>query len=513
MIRQNLSTVANTIDQSLWRAATPPRFIGPLPAEVDVAVIGGGICGLTAAYLLKKSGKRVAVFERERLGAGDSGNTSAHLTYVTDERITNLAKQFGEDAAKLVWHAGEVAIDLIESNSAGIACGFRRVPGYLCAPFFEDKDPAASREALRVDAELAQKLGFSAHFVEGGPPTGKPAIAFADQALFHPLDYIFGLASAIEGDGSVVREQCEVGAVIQDPLAVIANGENVACTDLVIATHTPVVGIRNLLGATLFQSKLYLYSSYVLGGPIDESSLMSGLYFDTSNPYNFLRIHENAAGLYAIFGGQDHKTGQVNETDQCFDQLAESFRRLVPSVEIDRRWSGQVIETSDGLPYIGEVSPHQYVATGFAGNGLTFGTLAGLMMHDEILRRATPWRHLFDPNRKPHSIDSLERLIKENVDYPLYFIADRLRRHDDSGVENVPRGSGKVLSLDGRRVAVHRRDNGEVVKVSAVCTHMGCIVRWNDAERTWDCPCHGSRFTPEGLIIGGPAETPLEKVE
>jgi Rieske Fe-S protein len=135
------------------------------------------------------------------------------------------------------------------------------------------------------------------------------------------------------------------------------------------------------------------------------------------------------------------------------------------------------------------------------------------MMHDEILNRPTPWRHLFDPNRKAHSVSSLERLIKENVDYPLYLIADRLRRHDGSGVENVPRGGGKVLSLDGQRVAVHRKDNGDVVKVSAVCTHMGCIVRWNDSERTWDCPCHGSRFTPEGLVIGGPAEAPLEKIE
>jgi glycine/D-amino acid oxidase-like deaminating enzyme/nitrite reductase/ring-hydroxylating ferredoxin subunit len=504
---------ARAIDQSLWRAATPPRFVGPLPTEVDVAVIGGGICGLTAAYLLKKSGKRVAVFERERLGAGDSGNTSAHLTYVTDQRITEIAKQFDDGTAKIVWRGGEVAIDVIESNSAGIACGFRRVPGYLCAPFFEDPDPAASREALRTDAALAQKLGFAAHFVETGPPTGKPAIACADQAIFHPLDYLFGLASAIDGDGSVVREACDVGDVIQDPLAIIANGENVVCTDLVIATHTPMVGIRNLIGATLFQAKLYLYSSYILSGPIDDSSLNPGLYFDTANPYYFLRVHESQAGPYAIFGGQDHKTGQLSDTDQCFDRLGESFKRLVPSVKIERRWTGQVIETSDGLPYIGEVSPHQYIATGFAGNGLTFGTLAGLMIHDGILSRPTPWQKVFDPNRKPQSIGSLERLIKENVDYPLYFVADRLRPNDGSGVENVPRGSGKVLSLGGQRVAVHRTDHGDVVKVSAVCTHMGCIVRWNEAERTWDCPCHGSRFTPEGLVIGGPAEAPLEKFE
>ncbi|HEX4469119.1 MAG TPA: FAD-binding oxidoreductase, partial [Gemmatimonadaceae bacterium] len=179
-----VASLARAIDQSLWHAATPPRFVGALPTEVDVAIIGGGICGLTAAYLLKKAGKRVAVLERERLGAGDTGNTSAHLTYLTDERISDLAERFGEEAARLVWRGGEVAIDLIESNSGvGIDCGFRRVPGYLCAPFFDDDDPAASHEALRADAGLAHKLGFAVHFAELAPPTGKPAIAFADQAI------------------------------------------------------------------------------------------------------------------------------------------------------------------------------------------------------------------------------------------------------------------------------------------------------------------------------------------
>lgn len=237
------------------------------------------------------------------------------------------------------------------------------------------------------------------------------------------------------------------------------------------------------------------------------------MYSDTSSPYHYLRVHESADGRYAIFGGADHKTGQTHDTEGCFERMAESFRRLVPSVQIERRWMGQVIETSDGLPYIGQVSPHQYLATGFSGNGLTFGTLAGLMIHDEIIQRPNPWRELFDPDRKATSLGALKRLVGENMDYALYYLTDRLRPRDCSGVENVPRGGGKVISLDGQHVAVHRRDNGEVVKVSAVCTHMGCLVRWNDAERTWDCPCHGSRFTPEGLVVGGPAEAPLDQVE
>jgi glycine/D-amino acid oxidase-like deaminating enzyme/nitrite reductase/ring-hydroxylating ferredoxin subunit len=501
------------IDQSLWRAHQPPRFPSqPLPHDVDVVIIGAGITGLTAAYLLKRSGKRVAVFDRERVGSGESGSTSAHLTYVTDTRITDLKKRFGADAARLAWRGGAMAIDLIESIAEqGIACGFRRVPGFLCAPF---KDGVSGREheALREDARLANELGFAARFVEAGPITGKPAVSFADQALFDPLDYLGGLALAIEGDGSVVREQCEVGAVIQDPLAVIVNGETISCADILIATHVPIVGMRNLAAATLFQTKLYPYSSYVLGARINDS-IAPGLYSDTADPYYYLRVHDDARGRYAIFGGEDHKTGTETSTAARFAWLADTFGRLAPGAKIERRWSGQVIETDDGLPFIGQVADHQYVATGYAGNGLTFGTLAGMMLHDAVTGQPNPWKDLFDPNRKPSSFDAILRFASENVDYPFYLVADRLRNTDKSGVENVARGEGKVLTLDGKRVAVHRTDSGDVIKVSAVCTHMGCLVRWNGAERTWDCPCHGSRFTPDGLVIGGPAEAPLEKIK
>ena len=501
------------IEQSLWRAekrrTLPDR---PLPNEVDVVVIGGGITGLTTAYLLKKSGKRVAVLDRERIGSGETGNTSAHVTCVTDERITALAKHLGEDSARIAWEVGARAIDLIESNAfeGGIECKFRRVPGYLCAPFFDDAKLREEVDAIRADAELAARLGFPVTFTESGPLTGKPALAIADQAIFHPLEYLAGLALAIDGDGSVVRERCEVGEVIDDPLAVVVDGQNIACTDLVIATHVPMVGIRNLVAATLFQTKLYPYSTYILGARLPQGTIAPGLYDDTTDPYFYLRVHEDAEGLYAVFGGEDHKTGQETNTEACYSRLEKALCRLLPKAKIDRRWSGQVIETSDGLPFIGQVADHQYVATGYAGNGLTFGTAAGMIIHDAITGAENPWRDLFDPRRKATSSSALRTLVEENVDYPLHFVADRLRQSKSLGVENVPRGEGRVVVIDGQRTAVHRKDDGTVIKVSAVCTHMGCIVRWNNAERTWDCPCHGSRFTPEGLVLGGPAEAPLE---
>ena len=501
------------IDQSLWRAESPPEFpAAPLPREVDVAIIGGGITGLTAAWLLKQSGKRVAVFEREQVGGGESGSTSAHLTYVTDERITDLAEQFGREAARTIWQGQARAIDLIESAAEAIApCGFRRVPGFMCAPFPGDLTQP-ERDALIADAQLASELGFQAQFHLHGPVTGKPAVSFADQAVFHPLEYLYGLAKAVDGDGSYVRCHCEVGEVIADPLAVVVNGETIACTDVIVATHVPMVGVRNLLGATLFQTKLYPYSSYVMGARVD-NSLPPGLYDDTSDPYYYLRIHEDEHGRYAIFGGEDHKTGQETDTESRYAALEQAFLRFVPSAQIERRWSGQVIETDDGLPFVGEVAEHQYVATGYSGNGLTFGTVAAMIIHDGIVGRVNPLRELFDPHRKASTLDAIRTFVTENADFPFYFLADRLRSTDGSGVENVPAGSGKVVTLNGKRAAVHRRDDGTVVKVSAVCTHLGCLVRWNDAERTWDCPCHGSRFTPEGLVLGGPAEAPLEQIE
>ncbi|MES2178312.1 MAG: FAD-dependent oxidoreductase [Gemmatimonadota bacterium] len=497
-------------DQSLWRLLETPRFgATPLPTQVDVVVIGGGITGLTAALLLKRQGKRVAVFERERIGSGETGNTSAHLTYVTDRSLRDMAKKFGENAARQVWNGGADAIDLIETHAAGSSCGFHRVPGFQCAPFFGGRDDAPS---LQEDAAFAVRLGFEARFVEQGPVTGKPAIAFADQAIIQPLAYLAVLAIAIEGSGSSIHEMCEVGSVMQDPLAVVVNGETIACDDVVIATHVPMTGSTNLLSATLLQTKLYPYSPYVVDALIDES-IAPGLYSDGSDPYYFLRVHDDRDGRHAIFGGEDHKTGQESDTRARFARLEEALLALMPKARIQRRWSGQVIETDDGLPFVGPTDEHQYVATGYSGNGLTFGTLAGIMIRDAITGVEHPLAKLFDPNRKASSLDALATFAAENVDLPLHFVADRLRGVADDDVECVARGEGKVLTIDGKRVACHRTSTGRLYKVSAVCTHLGCLVRWNNAESTWDCPCHGSRFTPEGLVLGGPAEAPLSPIE
>lgn len=366
-------------------------------------------------------------------------------------------------------------------------------------------------KAVQQDAELASTLGLDARFHLVGPIAGKAAMAIADQAVIQPLDYLAGLATAIDGDGSFVFEHAEVGEVMQDPLAVTVNGETIACGDVIIATHVPMTGSTALLSAMLFQTKIYPYSSYVIGARIDDDGLAPGLYFDTSDPYYYLRVHDVRDGRYAVFGGKDHKTGQASDGDARLAKLGELLQQLIPSARIERRWSGQVIETDDGLPFIGRTADHQYAATGYSGNGLTFGTLAGMMMHDAVMGRDNPWRALFDPHRKPASVASLTEYVIENVDYPFHMIADRLSGTGD--VAGIAPGSGSVVKIAGQRVACHRTRAGELKKVSAVCTHLGCIVRWNGSEQTWDCPCHGSRFTTDGLVIGGPAEAPLEKVK
>jgi Rieske Fe-S protein len=234
------------------------------------------------------------------------------------------------------------------------------------------------------------------------------------------------------------------------------------------------------------------------------------LYWDTANPYHYLRIEPQADTDFVIFGGEDHKTGQAEKTGACYERLERALDKLLPGIDITHRWSGQVIETPDGLPYIGETGPHQFAATGFSGNGMTFGTLSGMMAADRILGRRNPWSGLFNPARK--TIAGAWDYLKDNKDYPSYMLRGRLVGPDAKSLRAVKRGEGRILAYNGEQVAAFRDDDGSVTMVSGVCTHMGCLVDWNDAERTWDCPCHGSRFRPDGSVIGGPAESPLPKV-
>lgn len=479
--------------------------------KVDVAIIGGGIVGITAAYLLKASGFTVALLERDRCAQVDTGHTTAHLTMVTDLHITELVKNFGREAAQAVWDAGQLAIDQIESHieSEGIECDFRRVPGYLHEALAGEGATAAE---LKDQANLARELGYDAVFEPKVPFFNCAGVRFAEQALFHPRKYVAGLLRSVTGDGSHVFEHTSVDEVVDDPLSIHSGQHTVACDYIVIATHTPLIGKTNLVSATLLQTKLALYTSYALGGRLPSGEVPPGLYWDTTDPYHYLRVEPRHGYDYAIFGGEDHKTGQADDTRKCYTALEKTAGTVLPSFEITDRWSGQVIETNDGLPYIGETSKQQFAATGFAGNGMTFGTLAAMMARDAVAGRANPWRDLLSIDRIKVRGGAWD-YVKENKDYLYYILRDRFAAAQGTSLRALKRGQGKILEVNGQRAAAYRDKQGAVIIRSAICTHMGCEVKWNKAESTWDCPCHGSRFLPDGQVLAGPAESPLPEIE
>lgn len=500
-------------EKSYWIATTHmPRFPKvESDLRVDVVVVGGGITGITAAYLLKKAGKKVALLEREHCAQVDTGHTTAHLTYVTDTRLHVLAKNFGRDHAQATWDAGRAAIEQIAeiSEREQIACEFSRIPGFLHAPLTEDRD---ERACFEEDASLANELGFQAQLVEQVPLVERLGVRFANQALFHPLKYLAALVSLIPGNGSHVFEYSAPDEFSDDPLSAKVNEHTIRCDYLVIATHNPLTGVTNMLPASLFQTKLAAYSSYVVGAKVPKGKYPHASFWDTSDPYYYLRIDGHPRYDYAIFGGEDHKTGQHDDPETRYENLARVLASVLPDAEIDHRWTGQVIETNDGLPFIGEMADRQFIATGFAGNGMTFGTLAAMMARDAVTGRKNPWQDLFDVRRKK-VIGGTWDYLRENKDYPYYMVRDRLAGSEGTSLDSLKRGEGKILKVNGQRVAAARDQQGKVTTLSPVCTHLGCIVHWNATESTWDCPCHGSRFRPNGAVLAGPAETPLEKID
>jgi glycine/D-amino acid oxidase-like deaminating enzyme/nitrite reductase/ring-hydroxylating ferredoxin subunit len=495
---------------SYWRQEKHGSFapLGAPRRKVNVVVIGGGVTGITAAYLLGKAGRSVALLERGGMLARDTGHTTAHLTCVTDTLLSTLVERFGREHATAVWDAGLAALHAMHSHvrANGIPCDFAWVPGYLHA----QSDDASEAARVEREATVAAELGFDATYVSHNPLTRTPAMAVADQARIDPLKYLRGLLRAAVERGCAVHEQSNVESIVDDPLAVVVNGVRLECDYVVMATHNPVTALAGRLGATVLQTKLALYSSYVVAGTAARGTVPDALFWDTADPYRYLRLTPTREGDLVIYGGADHKTGQRADTEASFAGLEQSLKALVPSVIPTYRWTGQVIETVDGLPYIGESAPRQFIATGFGGNGMTFGTIAGLMATDAVIGRQNPWSHLFDIGRT--RVGSAWNYIAENKDYPYYMIRDRFAGAAKRSLRALRRGEGGVIDHDGQPVAAFRAEDGAVTLLSPTCTHMGCQVRWNTADRTWDCPCHGSRFAPDGAVLAGPAGTPLEPV-
>lgn len=497
---------------SLWLDTREIPVFPPLAgnAHVDVAIVGAGITGLTAARLLVEAGRTVAVLEQERVGSGTTGGTTAHVTQVPDRRFREIDSKFGHGGVRQLVVSSRAALDRIAAwvEADRIDCDYQRVPAYL---YTEDPDEVSR---LEEEARIAREAGMSAELVREVPLPFRVAAAvrFADQARFHPIAYLAGLARRIVEGGGRIYEDTRVVEVHDghrgEPCRVVTeNGGTVTAREVLFATHTPA-------GFTLLHAELEPIRSYVMAVRLRDQVPPDGLFFDTADPYNYTRWQPDERGGLLVVGGKDHPTGQERETEACYRELEAYIRKCWSVESIEYRWSAQFYEPPDGLPLIGESlsSDRVFVATGYSGTGMMFGTLGGLLLTDRILGRANSWADLYQTKRlKP--LAAGPQLAKLTLGTVKHFVQDRVTIPEIHDLSEVLPGEGRVVEIGGEKVALYRGEGGEVHTVSPVCTHAACIVQWNAAEKTWDCPCHGSRFTTDGQVIEGPAVKRLEPVQ
>jgi glycine/D-amino acid oxidase-like deaminating enzyme/nitrite reductase/ring-hydroxylating ferredoxin subunit len=492
---------------SLWMTTAPPQVLPALGEDLstEVCVIGAGIAGITTAYMLALEGRRVVVLEQGAVGGGETGRTTAHLSNALDDRYHVLERLHGQHGARLAAASHAAAIDRIESivSTERIACDFQRLDGYLFLP------PGDSIDVLDAEFEAARRAGLEAVRMVPRAPVASfdsgPALVFPRQGQFHPLAYLRALVGAIQARGGRIFGQTHVTGVEAGPPAVVSTerGYTVTAGFLVCATNTPVIDWL------VIHSKQAPYRTFSIAARVPADAVPLALYWDTADPYHYVRLQ----GDLLIVGGEDHKTGQEDDAYDRFAYLEAWARERFPIGAVEYKWSGQVMEPVDGLGYIGRNpgdKAHVLVATGDSGHGMTHGTIAGILLTDLILGRTNPWETLYDPSRK--SVKSAAEYVKENVNVAKQYL-DYVSPGEVHSVDAIRPGHGALVRHGLGKLAVFRDDAGVLHPLSAVCTHLGCIVHWNSLEGTWDCPCHGSRFGTDGRVLNGPAVTGLERRE
>ncbi len=488
----------------------PPQ--GQMDNVCEVCVVGAGIAGLTTAYNLSKEGSSVIVVDMGPVSGGQTGRTTSHLTWAIDDRFYRMIQYHGERKAALIGQSHREAIDKVEAIIAEelIDCEFTRLPGYLFL------GPDQSVKELDREQEAIQKLGFQTverkNSIPRLPFESGPCLQFPNQGQFHPIKYMNGLTQAIERYGGQVYihqkvDQIEDGSPC---LVTLEGGFQIKAQKVVVASNTPVNDRFTI------HTKQAPYRTYVVAARIPKDSIPWALYWDTLDPYHYVRVTtDDSSEEYdlLIIGGEDHKTGQDPDPEKHFAILEDWARRHFPMIKgFPYHWSGQVWEPVDGVAFIGK-NPgdrNTFIVTGDSGQGMTHGTIAGFLLADLIQGRSNPYIEIYDPNRK--SFNSGLEFLKENLNvawqYTDYMSLKGLP--DSAAISN---GEGAVLQRGLGKVAVYKSLDGQITEMSAVCPHLGCIVHWNSVEKSWDCPCHGSRFDKEGTVITGPALHALEKLE
>lgn len=500
---------------SIWMATAEELESAPLYENMhaDVCIVGAGIAGMTTAYLLTRADRAVIVLDDGRIGGGMTERTTAHLSNAIDDRYFEIERLHGEKGALLAAESHTAAIDRIEAIVAeeGIACDFERLDGYLFAP------PDDSKELLERELQAAHRAGLTnVEQVERAPIEGFDSgrcLRFPRQAQFHPLKYLAGLKRAIERGGGRIFTGTHAGKIAGGPNTRVetSNGFAVSAAAIVIATNTPVNDIVTI------HTKQASYTSYVIGARIPRGSVTRALYWDTADPYHYVRVQsvstqEGDDYDLLLVGGEDHKTGQADDGEQRYAHLEAWARERFPMIErIELRWSGQVMEPVDGLAFIGR-NPgdfkNVYIITGDSGMGMTHGTMGGILITELIVAGAGSWESLYDPSRI--TLRAALHYARENINVAAQYVEGYLSGGDVDTAEDIAPGAGAVVRRGIAKVAVYRDDAGTLHERSAVCPHLGGIVAWNHAERTWDCPCHGSRFDGYGGVITGPANRNLE---
>ena len=505
--------------ESLWMAETPVAQAGPLTgdAEADVAVIGSGIAGLSTAYELSRLGRSVTVIDRGGIGTGMTARTTAHLATELDDYFYELIRVRGEDEARRYHEAIVAAVNRIEAicRDESIDCDFRRLDGYYIP------SEEGGGDLLEREFQACRKLGVEVEWAEHAPMPGLDSgrcLRFPNQARFHPTRYLAGLAQAIasrggrlfsdtvyvehrEKDGGVVIET-EYGAVIRAAAAVFA-------------TNAP---INNKLELHTKQTPM---RTYVIAGRVPKGSVPDALVWDTLEAYHYVRLQElSETEDWLIVGGEDHRSGEATDMDRRIGALAEWTRRRYPDFgKVEMSWSGQVLETVDFMPFSGRNPGNEnvYVHTGDSGQGITNGVAGALTIVPLILGEDSRFAEVLDPSRKPAAAESLKEFAAGVAGAVKNLAEHVLPSEPEPGelasADELEAGQGGILRRGAKKLAVYKAPDGTVTERLAVCTHVGCVVHWNPFEKCWDCPCHGSQFSPDGAVLNGPALKPLATVD